>query len=77
MEGLIPTVYKSIKRSMTVKQHSKSYNIADFYPEGYIYKYPQHQVSTKRSKSTKNRVHEKQLVRFRSQKLFSCITGGV
>nr|GEX23796.1 50S ribosomal protein like [Tanacetum cinerariifolium] len=60
MEGLIPKVYKSIKRSMTVKEPFQSYNIADFYPDGYNYKYPQqenpgsHLVSTKRSQSSKN-----------------------
>ena len=42
MEGLIPKVYKSIKRSMTVKEPYQSYSIEDFYPDGYNYKYPQH-----------------------------------
>ncbi|KAK9065379.1 hypothetical protein SSX86_016762 [Deinandra increscens subsp. villosa] len=78
MEGLIPMVYKSIKRSMTIKRDHQSYNIEDFYPQGYNYKYPQHenkslQISTRRSKSTKSHVHRKQLVRFTSHKLFSCI----
>lgn len=79
-------VYKSIKRSMTMKGSNQSYNVADFYPEGYNYEYRQQLekenkdgliVSTKRSKSAKNHDHEKQLVRFRSNKLFSCVTGGV
>lgn len=82
MEGLIPKVYKSIKRSMTVKEPYQSYKIEDFYPDGYNYKYPQqentgsHLVSTKRTQSAKNNVHQKQLVRFRSHRLLSCVTGG-
>ncbi|KAL7595629.1 hypothetical protein Lser_V15G29606 [Lactuca serriola] len=84
MEGLIPMVYKSIKRSMTVKGRYQNYNIKEFYPDGYNYHYPQQenndkpQVSTTRSKSTHGNLdNNKKLVRFRSHRLLSCVTGGV
>ncbi|KAL4591050.1 hypothetical protein LXL04_003998 [Taraxacum kok-saghyz] len=85
MEGLIPKVYKSIKRSMTVRERYQSYNIKEFYPDGYNYHYPQQenkdksQISTTRSKSTTHGhvVNNKKLVRFRSHRLLSCVTGGV
>lgn len=44
MEGLIPMIYKSLKRSKTLRQHknpqpSPIQNIEDFYPDGYNLRY--------------------------------------
>lgn len=44
MEGLIPKLYNSLKRSKTLRQHknpqqSTIHNIQDFYPDGYNFRY--------------------------------------
>ncbi|KAL8122251.1 hypothetical protein AgCh_018844 [Apium graveolens] len=43
MEGLIPKLFKSFKKSKTLRQHNPQstpiHNIQDFYPDGYNLKY--------------------------------------
>ncbi|WOH12530.1 hypothetical protein DCAR_0832035 [Daucus carota subsp. sativus] len=46
MEGLIPTIYRSLKRSKSLRQRkhpaaqaSPIHNIQDFYPDGYNFVY--------------------------------------
>lgn len=44
MEGLIPKIYRSLKRSKTLRHHKNSQqstiqNIEDFYPDGYNFRY--------------------------------------
>jgi hypothetical protein len=108
MEGLIPMVFKALKKSRVRRQYShlssgvaQSYNIADFYTseQSPVYMMP----STEKigglhieSNGTHHRRHKsvgayavgfssaedkrmepspKQLVRFRSHRLFSCVSG--
>ncbi|KAH7857964.1 hypothetical protein Vadar_018395 [Vaccinium darrowii] len=120
MEGLIPLVCKTLKKSHTRRKYTRlssssaatqSYNISDFYPQGFSYQYstPQPEIQTSaiggvgRSKSVGHHSYHhhrhnsslgeyssgfsaggdqemvimkpKQLVRFRSHRFFSCVTG--
>ncbi|OIT01950.1 PREDICTED: uncharacterized protein LOC109227747 [Nicotiana attenuata] len=98
MEGLIPLVYKSIKRNKTLRKYeslssagANSYNIEDFYPnESYLvaadgggaenYRHRRTQSFHVKYDGGLNSVStpkDKQLVRFTSHRMFSCVTGGV
>ncbi|KAG8369351.1 hypothetical protein BUALT_Bualt14G0002300 [Buddleja alternifolia] len=104
MEGLIPMVYKSLKKSKTRRRYeclstgaAQTYNIADFY-----IKEDDHQYFTKTPEPDKvsglrgshhrrcnsvqvdraggfaledDAAKPKQLVRFRSHRMFACVTG--
>ncbi|KAM7460826.1 hypothetical protein LguiA_028947 [Lonicera macranthoides] len=118
MEGIIPMVYKTIKRNTTRRQYKplssstaavssggasakarESYDINNFYPNGYNHHHHLHYATPprrdgewnghRRHKSfnfgnsgtggqfslEEDSVKPKQLVRFRSHRMFSCITG--
>ncbi|XP_057456307.1 uncharacterized protein LOC130747384 [Lotus japonicus] len=108
MEGLLPLVYRAIKKNRTRSQYeclssseaALSYNISmsEIYPQTREHV---HQIQTHEDKINAHRRHKsvgdfydngfhsshqirndaagstspKQLVRFRSQRLFSCLTG--
>lgn len=106
MEGLIPMVYKAIKKNKTRRQYeclssgaARSYNTAEFFindkrndmfmtpssdniadrkPSHRRYKsvedFSGHFSTVDRRKSV-GEPQQKQLVRFRSQRLFSCVSG--
>ncbi|GKU92303.1 hypothetical protein SLEP1_g6050 [Rubroshorea leprosula] len=106
MEGLIPMVFKAIKKNRTRRQYqclstvaAQTYNIADFYMDGHSPVYlassaekagsihPEGSSHHRRYKSVSNFSSMdcsragaspemgKKLVRFRSHKIFSCVTG--
>ncbi|PIM99612.1 hypothetical protein CDL12_27892 [Handroanthus impetiginosus] len=108
MEGLIPMVYKSLKKNMTRKQYeslssgaAQTYNIGDFYrKDGADHHYFSNQDYTipgsepekipglrwtrhrrcnsaqvKGFASKDGAAKQKQLLRFRSHRMFSCVTG--
>ncbi|CAA2957795.1 uncharacterized protein LOC111396708 [Olea europaea var. sylvestris] len=112
MEGLIPMVFKSIKKNRIRKQYKclssgatdkSQYNIADFYTNDYSYYSKQyeygglpepekisdfradgggghhhrrnHSIHVDYSAASEDSVKSKQLVRFRSLRMFSCVTG--
>ncbi|KAK4421925.1 hypothetical protein Salat_2143200 [Sesamum alatum] len=111
MEGLIPMVYKSIKKTRTRRQYeclssgaTQTYNIEDFCAKGddddrYGFSRNEYLMTSEGGRlpgfrgahhRRYNSVHvdrvgsfasedgaykPKQLVRFRSQRLFSCVTG--
>ncbi|CAI9762923.1 unnamed protein product [Fraxinus pennsylvanica] len=112
MEGLIPLVFKSIKKNRIRRQYKclssgaterTKYNIADFYTNDYTYyskeyeygglsdpekisDFPaegggrhhhrrNHSVHVDLSAASEDSVKSKQLVRFRSLRMFSCVTG--
>ncbi|KAL5782062.1 hypothetical protein ACOSP7_007091 [Xanthoceras sorbifolium] len=98
MEGLIPMVFKAIKKNRTRRQYeclssdaSRSYNIADFYVNGQNHVYMNtHSAEKVEERYSHHQRHksvgdlyvggspplvQKKLVRFRSQRMFSCITG--
>ncbi|GKV06175.1 hypothetical protein SLEP1_g18093 [Rubroshorea leprosula] len=110
MEGLIPMVYKAIKRNRTHRRYqclstgaAQSYNIADFYMDGQSHVHltsstekagsfqPESDSHHRRYKSMgdfsvgfpsmdhsrtdASPKASKQLVRFGSHRMFSCVTG--
>ncbi|GFY81261.1 hypothetical protein Acr_01g0010700 [Actinidia rufa] len=101
MEGLLPMVYKTLKKNKTRRKYeclssgaAQAYNISDFYAQGYMNPEPQkngtinggfHVESTNGHHHRRHKsfsvpeddvmVKPKQLVRFRSHRLFSCVTG--
>ncbi|XP_010650752.1 uncharacterized protein LOC117913961 [Vitis riparia] len=111
MEGLIPVVYKAIKRSKTRRQYeclssgaAQSYNIPDFYVSSQNYvntESPSEKIAGFHAERNDHRRHKsvgdysnqffsvedrvkgagspplppKKLVRFRSHRMFSCVTG--
>ncbi|GMY33028.1 hypothetical protein FCV25MIE_28270 [Fagus crenata] len=111
MEGLIPMVYKAIKKTKIRRQYSylssetaQSYNIADFYTnnQSQVYMLPNstERVGGFHTEGSSHRRHKsvgdyavgftstgenkrmefappapKQLVRFRSLRMLSCVTG--
>ncbi|XP_059633208.1 uncharacterized protein LOC132275985 [Cornus florida] len=102
MEGLIPIIFRTIKRTKTRRSYeclssgtAQSYNIADFYDTGthghmYVAPPPEKMASFhaegnggthRRHKSLgdglspEHMVKSKQMVRFRSHRMFSCVTG--
>ncbi|KAG2722359.1 hypothetical protein I3760_02G124900 [Carya illinoinensis] len=111
MEGLIPMVYKAIKRNRVRRKYrclssgdAQSYNIADFYinDQSHVYTLPSTQkiggglhiernghrrhssvgdygvgFSPPEGKRMESAPAPKGLVRFRSHRLFSCVTGGI
>ncbi|TXG72970.1 hypothetical protein EZV62_001549 [Acer yangbiense] len=107
MEGLIPMVFKAIKKNKTRRQYeclssgaSQSYNIADFYVNTTTTTTHSADKVDQQRYATQHRRHKsvgdfyvgysssangggvgspppvpQKLVRFRSQRMFSCITG--
>ncbi|KAK2641624.1 hypothetical protein Ddye_023387 [Dipteronia dyeriana] len=103
MEGLIPMVFKAIKKNKTRRQYeclssgaSQSYNIADFYvntttrhsadkvEERYATPHRRHKSvgdfyvgysSSANGGGVGSPPVPQKLVRFRSQRMFSCVTG--
>ncbi|KAL0402774.1 UNVERIFIED_CONTAM: hypothetical protein Sradi_1918200 [Sesamum radiatum] len=99
MEGLIPMVYKSVKKNMTRRHYEclssgaaaqTTYDIADHHHHHFNTKLDNinndsglHGVHHRRYNSIHVAAFEKEkaappakLVRFRSHKMFSCVTGG-
>nr|GLL47862.1 uncharacterized protein LOC109169843 [Ipomoea trifida] len=97
MEGLIPLVFRTIKRTRTRRQYQclssaaaadgGAFNIQDFYPNGYYggggnmiaqndYDYNEYSggFSPERGAAAASK-SSKQLVRFKSHRMFSCVTG--
>lgn len=107
MEGLIPMVYRSLKKSKTRRRYeclstgaAQAYNIADFYIEPDHDQFSRKQYGTPEPQkvpvsqgphhrrynsmhvdhthgfgSAEDAADSRQLVRFRSHRLFSCVTG--
>uniref|UniRef100_A0A3Q7JU36 Uncharacterized protein n=1 Tax=Solanum lycopersicum TaxID=4081 RepID=A0A3Q7JU36_SOLLC len=86
MEGLIPLVCKTFKRNKTLRKYESLSsetnvinNIEDFYPE-YANRenYPEYRRTQSVRASEKSVYYtqkDKQLVRFTSHRMFSCVTG--
>lgn len=87
MEGLIPLVCKTFKRNKTLRKYESLSsetnvinNIEDFYPEyaNRIENYPEYRRTQSVRASEKSVYYtqkDKQLVRFTSHRMFSCVTG--
>ncbi|KAK1390891.1 hypothetical protein POM88_019069 [Heracleum sosnowskyi] len=74
MEGLIPKLFKSFKKSKTPRQHNPQstpiHNIQDFYPDGYNLKY-EVPVQQQQQQPRVDGFDEESKVRQRRQKSFS------
>ncbi|KAF2298696.1 hypothetical protein GH714_025266 [Hevea brasiliensis] len=101
MEGLIPLVYKAIKKSRTRRQYeclssnaSLGYNPADFFINKAELNLNTASASTEKGNNAGRKLHRrftsvedlsvtaaspprKQLLRFRSHRMFSCVTGQI
>ncbi|KAF1871074.1 hypothetical protein Lal_00020808 [Lupinus albus] len=93
MEGLLPLVYKAIKKNMTRRHyeclssedHALTYNISmsEMYPQTHKVGHRRHKSlpdfgngfqSPQMRTSTDHSISSKQLVRFKTLRMFSCTT---